>query len=156
MAEPARALSPTPPATRPGDDWARPGANALGNAAESASDAVVVLLDEVRALRGLVATLVAGRARSSDRDRERIALGRDAVLSLGRAAELLPLADREARAWLREQGLVVELATSGRSKEVVHWGAVLDRLGPAPVEAAEPTRRKLRQRHGRLPRVDLG
>lgn len=83
------------------------------------------LIDELRLLRTAIEATAPSR---SVRDQERLSLGRDAVLSLGRAAELLPLADGKARAWLRERGLVVPLQCGGSRKEVVHWGSVLELL----------------------------
>lgn len=64
---------------------------------------------------------------ASDRHDQRLALGHAAVFSLMHAAELLPIADKEARAWLRRQGLVRRLL----GKEVVIWGEVVDRLREA-------------------------
>lgn len=65
----------------------------------------------------------------SARHQERLALGSAAVFSLLRAAELLPIADSEARVWLRREGLVRLLG----DKEVVVWGEVVERLrGPDP------------------------
>lgn len=120
------------------------------------SPAVVALLAEVRALRQQLGALAAERPGTSVRDRERLGLGRDAILSLGRAAELLPLADGEARAWLREQGLVATIEACGRSRELVHWGAVLERLGPAPTPKARTRRRGEPRGRSGLRRVDLG
>ena len=57
-------------------------------------------------------------------DADHVALGRAAVFSVSRAAELLPIRDCEARAWLRDRGLIRDLV--GRS--VVVWGDVLDAL----------------------------
>lgn len=61
---------------------------------------------------------------TSTRDRERLLQGTGAVLSLRRAAELLPWDDAPARAWLRAQGLVHKV----NGKEIVVWEEVLDRL----------------------------
>lgn len=55
---------------------------------------------------------------------ERLALGADAVLPLQQAAALLPMADREAREWLRDRGLVRQLA----GRDVVIWGDITDAL----------------------------
>lgn len=57
-------------------------------------------------------------------DHDRLALGAAAIFSLGRAAELLNLSDKEAALWLRANDLVLLLA----GREVVIWGDVLDRL----------------------------
>jgi hypothetical protein len=58
---------------------------------------------------------------TSDRHLHRLALGAAAVLSEAQAVALLPMNDREARRWLRHNGLVHDL--DGR--RVVVWGAVL-------------------------------
>ena len=55
---------------------------------------------------------------------DRLRLGVAAVLSVGRAAELLPLRDADARALIRQADIVRYL--DGR--EVVVWGDVLDRV----------------------------
>lgn len=67
-------------------------------------------------------------AGTSTRDRDRLAQGRAAMFSLRRAAELLPLDDEEAAAWLRRKGLVQTLGRTkgGRQRQVVVWGDVLD------------------------------
>lgn len=74
----------------------------------------------------------------SQLDTDRLAQGRAAIFSLSRAAELLPLADSGARAWLMERGLVHHLA----GRPVVVWGEVLDAL--ADTSAGEPRRTQLR------------
>jgi hypothetical protein len=51
-------------------------------------------------------------------------MGSGAILSLGEACELLPVADREARRWLQEQGLVSYIA----GRPVVVWTAVQEAL----------------------------
>ena len=43
---------------------------------------------------------------SSKRHRDRLALGAGAVLTVSEASALLPVADCDARAWLRRLGLV--------------------------------------------------
>lgn len=60
----------------------------------------------------------------SQRDRDRLTQGGAAVLSVRRAAELLPIADSAGRAWLRRQGLVRRL----EGAEVVVWADVLERV----------------------------
>ena len=146
MAEPARSLDPQQSADR---------SSAVPWQAANESPLLAALLREVQGLREQLAVLASERPGTSTRDRERISLGRDAVLSLGRAVELLPLADGDARAWLREQRLVRTLQTGGRSKEVVCWGAVLDHLdGPSPPRRR--SRQQPRRRGAGLPRVDLG
>ena len=118
------------------------------------ADLLRALLDELRALRGAVEASLPAH---STRDRDRLALGRDAVLSLGRAAELLPMADGDARAWLRAQGLVVRLEYAGRDKEVVCWGAVLDRLhSQASLPATPEHPARVGGRRPGLRRVNLG
>lgn len=63
-----------------------------------------------------------------DRDADRLAQGPGAVFPVSRAAELLPVSDAKARAWLRDQGLTVELC----GREVVVWAEVLDALAADP------------------------
>jgi hypothetical protein len=79
---------------------------------------------------------------SSERDRDRLALGSGAVLTVARAAELLPIHDAEARQWIRTQGLVRFLV----SREVVIWGDVTDALreGQAHPTPAPPKHRPAR------------
>ena len=60
----------------------------------------------------------------SQTDQDRLAQGAAAVFSLHRAATLLPISNKEALVWLRQNGLVLLLA----GREVVIWGDVLDRL----------------------------
>ena len=57
----------------------------------------------------------------------REALGRDAVFSVRRAAELLPVRDSNARKWIRDKGLIRLI----EGQEVVIWGDVLDALSVA-------------------------
>lgn len=148
MTQPALSSAPDERSPRSGSSWA---------SGEAANDppALDALLYEVRCLRDQLASMEAGRPGSSVRDRERLTLGRDAVLSIGRAAELLPLADGEAKAWLREQSLVSTIETGGRTRELVHWGSVIDHLGSPRPAPARRTRQPNRRRSG-LPRVDLG
>lgn len=160
MSRAATNLAETQRTPRVGEAWSAaanaPGEAALADVGNPDSPAVVALLAEVRALREQLGALAAERPGTSVRDRERLGLGRDAILSLGRAAELLPLADGEARAWLREQGLVATIEACGRTKELVHWGAVLEKLAPArPPKARARRRGEPRGRSG-LRRVDLG
>lgn len=58
------------------------------------------------------------------RQDHRLALGAAAILSVSQAAGLLPIADAEARSWLRAKGLVRDLC----GREVVVWGHVLAEL----------------------------
>jgi hypothetical protein len=59
----------------------------------------------------------------------RAALGSAAVLSEAEACELLPCRDGDARAWLREAGLVVEHPVLGR---VVVWEDVVAAIRARP------------------------
>ena len=135
-----------------------PSAGSAGNReAPGWTRTLVAILAEVRTLRQLTAD---GRG-TSRRDAERVALGPHAVLSVRRAAERLPMADADARRWLQEQGLVRTLCTEGRTKEVVVWGAVLERLQEAPVAGEErapaPRARRRRSRPSTgLRRAQLG
>lgn len=56
---------------------------------------------------------------------QRLVVSSSAVLSAGQAARLLPIAERDARRWLRRRGLIRDL--DGRS--VVVWGDVVRELG---------------------------
>lgn len=89
---------------------------------------------------------------SADRDdgrhTQRLVLGAAAVLSEAAAVDLLPLARKEAREWLRELGLVRYL----RGRRVVVWGDVLEALR---TDADKPTRPEPKPRTGHLPRVKL-
>lgn len=60
----------------------------------------------------------------SQRDQDRLTQGGAAVLSVRRAAELLPIGDAAGRAWLRREGLVRRL----EGADVVVWADVLDRV----------------------------
>jgi hypothetical protein len=55
---------------------------------------------------------------------DRLALGRDAVLTVRVAAGLLPVSDEDAVRWIHERGLVCTLG----ARAVVVWGDVLDAL----------------------------
>jgi hypothetical protein len=59
----------------------------------------------------------------------RTALGDAAVFSLNKAAELLPIGDSEARAWLKESGLV----RSVNGRPVVLWRDVLSAISRSPI-----------------------
>lgn len=84
----------------------------------------------------------------SERRRGRLALGEAVVLSVNQAVELLPIADGDAREWLRAHDLVRSLA--GRS--VVLWREVLAELaGGSQGEAGGARRGRSRPR----PRVSL-
>ena len=67
----------------------------------------------------------------SDRDMDRRLVAPGAILSVSRAAQLLPIQDTRGRQWLRERGLVRDL--DGRP--VVLWRDVLEALGDPPVVA---------------------
>ena len=84
---------------------------------------------------------------SSARHSQRLSMGVGAVLTVNEAAALLPVADSDARLWLRRRGLVSSL--DGRP--VVVWAAVLAaiRSGDGPDEP--PAAR----RSTPLPRVAL-
>lgn len=90
-----------------------------------------------------------GEGRAGERHRERLRLGVGAVLTVNEAAALLPIGDRDARAWLRDRGLVRSLA----GRDVVRWLDVLDALGAGEEPAVEPPRPAPRAE--RLPRVRL-
>lgn len=82
-----------------------------------------------------------------DRDGIRALLGSDALFSLNRAAELIPICDGEARQWLEQRGLVRYL----NGRPVVRWRDVLEALGDpahAPISRPVPKRAP-------LPRVKL-
>lgn len=73
--------------------------------------------------------------RARDRDADRLALGRAAVLTVQRAVELIPvLTETERRDWLRERGLIRYLA----GRPVVRWQDVLDALEDQAEQAAPP------------------
>lgn len=72
----------------------------------------------------------------------RLALGPAALMSLSEAAKLIPMSDSEARAWLRDEGLVRDL----RGRSVVIWGDVLDQLRRVPLKQTSPRRRSTPQR----------
>lgn len=60
----------------------------------------------------------------ADRHADRLAVSAGAVLTEAEAVALLPVRDSDARAWLRSQGLVRQLA----GRPVVRWADVLDAL----------------------------
>lgn len=74
-------------------------------------------------------------------------LKRGAVLRFSEAVARLPMRDKDAREWLRSEGLVTRV----EGREFVHWGAVEERFRPKP---KKPIRRN-RQMETALPRVDL-
>ncbi len=66
---------------------------------------------------------------TSGRHQDRLALGDAAILPLPQAVALMPMADHDARHWLRRHKLVLDL--DGRN--VVIWADVLETLrGRAP------------------------
>ncbi len=77
----------------------------------------------------------------ADRAVLRLIVSPGAVRSLQQATELLPIADRDARAWLRRRGLVRDL--SGRS--VVVWADVIAAL-EAPASSSSLVVRRRRER----------
>lgn len=86
---------------------------------------------------------------AGERHRDRLRMGPGAVLTVNEAAALLPIADRDARAWLHHRGLVRSLA----GRDVVLWIDVLDELRAGEVPATEAPR--VVSRTGPLPRVRL-
>lgn len=90
-----------------------------------------------------------GEGKAGERHRERLRLGVGAVLTVNEAAALLPIGDRDARAWLRDRGLVRSLT----GRDVVRWIDVLDELRAGDVPATEAPR--VASRTGPLPRVRL-
>lgn len=85
--------------------------------------------------------VVAPDATSGQRRAERLTLGSAAILSLRQAAALLPIGDAEGRRWLRNHGLVRNLA----GREVVIWEDITNALraeaeapDAAPVEPRRP------------------
>lgn len=70
----------------------------------------------------------------SDRNAFRLALGEAAVFSLNKAAELLPLGDGEARAWLEARGLVRHV----NGRPIVRWRDVLEALDDGALAALVP------------------
>ena len=75
----------------------------------------------------------------SDRHADRLALGPGAVFPVSKAAELLPVADGKARAWLRGHGLTTDLC----GREVVVWAEVLATLSTdPPAGSVTPLRRR--------------
>ena len=58
--------------------------------------------------------------------KDRLALGRDALLSVGHAAELMPIRDCEARKLIEGAGIVRRLA----GRRVVRWGDCVDLARP--------------------------
>ena len=65
---------------------------------------------------------------ASTRHQERLSMGVGALLTLAEAAALIPIADMEARAWLKAQGLVQQL----KGRHVVTWRSVLDAVEGLP------------------------
>jgi hypothetical protein len=78
---------------------------------------------------------------ANERHAQRLAMGSGAILSLGEACELLPVADREARSWLQELGLVRYL----RGRPVIVWSEVQDALrNPSTPQPGAKPRPRLR------------
>lgn len=73
-------------------------------------------------------------------------MGLGAILTLNEAAALLPIADDEARAWLKAQGLIRYLA----GRPCVLWMDVAEAL-----RAPEPRPESRPRAAGALPRVRL-
>lgn|GEM_PF-5428576 len=75
----------------------------------------------------------------------RLALGRAAILTLSRAAELMPGRDADNRAAIEAAGIAKRV--SATSKRVVVWGDVIDCVLEAEGEAAAtPVPTRLRRR----------
>jgi hypothetical protein len=78
----------------------------------------------------------------------RLQLGTAALLPVSQAAELMPMDDKDARAWLEREGLVRTVDT----RRLVVWGDVLDRIKagrpttPQPKQRPHPTKRLRRAR----------
>ena len=70
-----------------------------------------------------------------DAQLQRLMVSPAAIISLNKAAQLLPLAARDARAWLRRNGLVRDI--DGRA--VVVWADVVDFVRAPPVRRASLT-----------------
>lgn len=121
------------------DDWAR----------FMASDAAA----ELRKMSSTTATVENGTATtsSSKRDAERLTLGADAMLTVRRAAELLPGDDKANRQIILTSGIV----RSHGGRKLVRWGDVLD-LFPTAAEQVETDRlereREIRQELDTQPR----
>lgn len=84
------------------------------------------------------------------RRQRRVAMTRG-LLSLAHAVELLPMKDSDARSWLRERGLVGDLA----GREVVDWDRVVEAAYNLH-EDMTPQEQQAPQRQRALPRVRLG
>ena len=97
--------------------------------------------------------LEAAACSRTPRKQERLLLGAAAVLPPRQAAELLPWSDQEARAWLRQKGLV--LTVDGH--EIVIWGDVLDalRARPEPLPEAPKKNQRKGTKHEVLKRFSL-
>jgi len=66
-------------------------------------------------------------------------LGEAAVFTLSAAAELIPLADTDARRWLRARGIVRNL----NGRELVIWGDVVSAIRegePSTIRSSRPSR----------------
>lgn len=72
-----------------------------------------------------------------DRRLARFALGRDALLTVAQAAELMPWGDSRCRAWIRSHGLARWDPELGYA---VVWGDILDAFGRVqdPPEEVRP------------------
>ncbi|MCA9527106.1 MAG: hypothetical protein KC549_12510 [Myxococcales bacterium] len=105
-----------------------------------------------RKLRALAPTTPGGDKRPMTRREQRMAMGGGGLWPLAQAAEMLPMKDNEARGWLRNEGLVGDLA----GREVVHWGRVLDAPYATKDEAPSVPAKQETRRRKPLPRVRLG
>lgn len=77
--------------------------------------------------------------------------GRDEVVALRKAARRLPGREADIRRWLREQGLVRDLA----GREVVVWGEVLDAMPKTTEPKIRQPRKAAAPQLDRLHRVNL-
>lgn len=90
---------------------------------------------------------------ASELQRQRLALGLGAIVSVDHASRLLPIADRDARRWLKQRGLVRLL--DGRP--VVCWVRVVEALDAHPPDAtrdgASPSPASVRLPRTRIARL---
>jgi len=77
---------------------------------------------DVEPILDALAALVEDHLMSRNTERRTVGLG--SILRVSHAAALLPISDRRAREWLRDQQLVLDLD----GKPIVVWRAVVERL----------------------------
>lgn len=126
MADPARALHPDPRATRCGEVWA----DAVpANDPPRVAELLVELREVTRGLQRVVEEGLSLRVGDHQgRALTRLLVSPDAILPLHVAAELLPLKDSEALAWLEQNRLVRCLYRHIAGRKVVAWGKVAELL----------------------------